>query len=44
MGGMGAPQYRDTIIGEGSMGKTSPDDGFPILTPPHVSLIHIGAD
>jgi len=26
-------RYRETIIGGGSIGKTSPDDGFPILTP-----------
>jgi hypothetical protein len=37
-------RYRETIIGGGSIGKTSPDDGFPILTPPDVSLTHIGAD
>jgi hypothetical protein len=37
-------RYRETIIEEGIIGKTSPDDGFPILTPPNVSLTHIGAD
>ena len=41
---IGEGRYRETIIGEGSIGKTSPDDGFPILTPPDVSLTHIGAD
>jgi hypothetical protein len=37
-------QYRETIIGDGSIGKTLPDDGFPILPPPDVSLTHIGTD
>jgi hypothetical protein len=37
-------RYRETIIGGGSIGKPSPEDGFPILTPPNVSLTHIGAD
>jgi len=32
-------RYREIIIGGGSIGKTSPDDGFPILTPPDRGVI-----
>ena len=41
---IGEGRYGETIIGGGGIGKPSPDDGFTILTPPDVSLTHIGAD